>query len=111
FAARREVCRVWATDLQSDFNTLLNSIQMGLRGVSDPEAVGHYSNLSDERKEYTRKIRTLVRGMNVLTKRLCLLNPFRYGMFAWQLFSHKLCRWMVPFAMITAFLSNLALIY
>lgn len=30
FAARREVCREWAVDLQSDFNTLINSIKIGL---------------------------------------------------------------------------------
>src|SRR5262245_29543986 len=36
FAARRDVCRNWASDLQSDFNTLLNSVRDGLRGVSDP---------------------------------------------------------------------------
>ena len=25
-----------------------------------------------------------------------LLNPLRYGVFAWMLFSHKVCRWLVP---------------
>ncbi|MGQ0665548.1 MAG: glycosyltransferase family 2 protein [Nitrospiraceae bacterium] len=110
FAARREVCRVWNEDLQSDFNTLLNSVDMGLRGVSDPDSIGYYRNVSDEREEYGRKLRTLVRGMNVLGRRLPLLNPFKYGMFSWQLFSHKVCRWMVPFAMISAVLSNAALI-
>ena len=38
-----------------------------------------------------------------------MLNPFRYGMFAWQLFSHKLCRWLVPFAMIGVLASNIIL--
>ena len=35
-----------------------------------------------------------------------LLNPLRYHLFAWQLFSHKLCRWLVPFAMIAALVAN-----
>jgi hypothetical protein len=26
------------------------------------------------------------------------MNPFRHGAFAWMLFSHKLCRWLVPVA-------------
>ena len=39
-----------------------------------------------------------------------MLNPFRYGLFSWQLLSHKLCRWLVPFAMVAAFSSNAALI-
>lgn len=106
FAARRDVCQNWAPDLQSDFNTLLNSIRGGLRGVSDPESVGYYKNLADERKEYERKVRTVVRGISVFMRSLALLNPLKYHLFAWQLLSHKLCRWMVPFALIIAFITN-----
>ena len=110
FAARRAVCSPWADDLQSDFNTLLNSMKAGLRGVSDPDSVGYYKNLSDEKKEYQRKVRTVLRGIAVLMRSLPMLNPFRYGIFAWQLFSHKLCRWLVPFAMIGAGISNILLV-
>lgn len=106
FAARRQVCSPWADDLQSDFNTLLNSMKHGLRGVSDPESIGYYKNLSDESKEYQRKVRTVLRGIAVLMRSLPMLNPLKYGLFAWQLFSHKLCRWLVPFAMILLFFSN-----
>jgi cellulose synthase/poly-beta-1,6-N-acetylglucosamine synthase-like glycosyltransferase len=109
FAARRSVCRNWAPDLQSDFNTLLNSVRSGLRGVADPESVGIYKNLSDQKKEYERKVRTIVRGISVFMRSLSLLNPFRYHLFAWQLFSHKLCRWLVPFAMIAALAANAVL--
>jgi hypothetical protein len=38
------------------------------------------------------------------------LNPLRYPMFAWQLASHKVCRWLVPFAMVTAAISNALLV-
>ena len=109
FAARRTVCSPWADDLQSDFNTLLNSMKAGLRGVSDPASVGYYKNLTDEKKEYQRKVRTVLRGIAVLMRSLPMLNPFRYGIFAWQLCSHKLCRWLVPFAMIGALVSNIVL--
>ena len=109
FAARRSVCRSWAPDLQSDFNTLLNSVRSGLRGVADHESVGFYKNLSDQKKEYERKVRTIVRGISVFMRSLSLLNPFRYHLFAWQLFSHKLCRWLVPFAMIAALVANAVL--
>ncbi len=109
FAARRTVCSPWADDLQSDFNTLLNSMKTGLRGVSDSNSIGYYKNLSDERKEYQRKVRTVLRGIAVLMRSWPMLNPFRYGIFAWQLFSHKLCRWLVPFAMIAMLASNFVL--
>jgi glycosyltransferase involved in cell wall biosynthesis len=111
FAARKEVCRNWAVDLQSDFNTVLNSVKLGLRGVSDPESIGYYKNIADERKEYDRKVRTVLRGISVFMKSLPLLNPLKYRLFSWQLFSHKLCRWLVPFAMIILFISNWILVF
>jgi hypothetical protein len=107
FAARREVCiGAWADDLQSDFNTVLNSVRMGLRGVADPDSIGYYKNIADERKEYDRKVRTVLRGISVFMRSLALVNPLRHAVFAWQLLSHKLCRWLVPFGMMTAFVSN-----
>ncbi len=109
FAARKEVCQPWATDLQSDFHTLLNAIKRGLRGVSDPDSIGYYKNIVHEKKEFERKVRTVVRGLSVFMRNLSLLNPFRYGLFSWQLFSHKLCRWIVPFFLLLAFTSNLFL--
>jgi cellulose synthase/poly-beta-1,6-N-acetylglucosamine synthase-like glycosyltransferase len=109
FAARRTVCSPWAEDLQSDFNTLLNSMRRGLRGVSDPDSIGYYKNLMDETKEYQRKVRTVLRGIAVLMRSLPMLNPIKHGLFAWQLFSHKLCRWLVPFALIAILVSNVFL--
>ena len=110
FAARKEVCRDWATDLQSDFNTVINSVKAGLRAVLDHETVGYYANIMDEKNEFARKVRTVLRGISVLMKNLELLNFFRYGLFSWQLFSHKLCRWLVPFALAGGLFSNLILI-
>lgn len=110
FAARRTVCRSWATDLQSDFNTLLNAVKMGLRGVSDPASIGYYRNILNETDEFNRKVRTVLRGITVLMKNLETLNPFRFGLFAWQVFSHKLCRWLVPMWIVIAFVTNLFLV-
>jgi glycosyltransferase involved in cell wall biosynthesis len=107
FAARSEVCKgKWSDDLQSDFNTLLNSMRMGLRGIADPESVGYYEDIAEERKEYDRKVRTILRGISVFMSSLSMVNPMRHPVFAWQVLSHKLCRWLVPFSLITAFISN-----
>ncbi len=110
FAARREVCHNWAPDLQSDFNTLLNSVKSGFKGISDPNCIGYYEDIADERKEFNRKVRTILRGITVLMRNRQLLNPRRQGMFAWQLLSHKICRWFVPFLLISAFFSNLMIL-
>jgi len=106
FAARREVCRKWTADRQSDFSTLLNAVDLGFRGVLDPDSVGYYRNIVDDRRESQRKIRTVVRGIAVVASHVRMLNPFRYGLFAWQLASHKVCRWSVPFAMAGAAVGN-----
>lgn len=107
FAARSTVCKqVWSENLQSDFNTVLNSMRAGLRGVADENSPGYYKNIADERKEFDRKVRTVLRGISVFMESLGLVNPIQYPLFAWQLVSHKLCRWLVPFAMLTVLITN-----
>jgi hypothetical protein len=38
----------------------------------------------------------MARGLDTLWYKKRLLNPLRYGGFAFKLFSHKLCRWLLP---------------
>ena len=109
FAARREVCDEWPVNRQSDFSTLLRTVRRGQRGVLDVRCAGYYRDITDPSNEFSRKVRTVVRGIAVLTANASMLNPWRYGLFAWQLASHKLFRWLVPFAMIAALVSNAAL--
>ena len=95
FAARKEVCEDFSGEMQSDFRTVLNSMKMGLRGISDPLAVGIYQDTADPKREWDRKVRTVLRGITVFFSHLHLLNVFRYGLFSYQLFCHKLLRWLV----------------
>ena len=109
FAARREVCRDFSGEVQSDFRTLLSSMKLGLRGVCDPRAIGSYLNIADEKREFARKVRTVLRGLTVFFKHIEFLNGFRYGLFSYQYFCHKLLRWLVPFFLVGALLANAAL--
>lgn len=109
FAARKEVCRDFSPVMQSDFRTVLNSVGMGLRAISDPEVVGIYDDIKSEGREFDRKVRTVVRGLTVFFNHLEFLNVFRYGLFSYQYFCHKLLRWLVPFLLILAVFANLAL--
>jgi len=97
FAGRREVCEGWAEDLPSDFNTVFLARKKGLRAISDDAVVGYYRDIQKNQSEYKRKVRTLIRGMDTFMRTLELLNVFKYGAFSWQLISHKLMRWLVPF--------------
>ncbi len=109
FAARKEVCRDFSGDVQSDFRTLLSSIKLGLRGVSDPNAIGYYLNIADEKCEFSRKVRTVLRGLTVFFRHPEFLNFFKYGLFSYQFFCHKLLRWLVPFFLLLVLVCNVFL--
>ncbi len=104
FAARKEVCQVWDIHSPSDFNTALNTARLGLRAVTAPDVLGFYQDLKDPQKEYQRKVRTVIRGMTALSRHKEVLNPQRFGLFAFQVFSHKLMRWLVPWCLIGLFI-------
>ena len=106
FAARRVVCRDFSGEMQSDFRTVLNSVRMGLRAINDPGALGYYKDVSDSKREFDRKVRTVVRGLTVFLRNLEFLNILEYGFFSYQYFCHKLLRWLVPIFLISAFVSN-----
>lgn len=109
FAARQEVCRDFSGEMQSDFRTVLNSVKSGLRGVIDFKAVGYYEDIADEKREFNRKVRTVLRGLTVFFRNPEFLNFFRYGLFSYMYCCHKLLRWMVPLFLVTALAANLVL--
>ena len=96
FAARRAACADWDIASPSDFNTALNCARLGLVAVSSPRVVGVYSDIKDPQQEFARKVRTVIRGMTALARHPEALNPLRMGLFAFQVWSHKIMRWGVP---------------
>lgn len=106
FAVRRSLCDRWHPDQSSDFFLALHAVARGLRAIIDPECTARVGVVQSERAELARKIRTIVHGLVVFFTHLRLLNPFQHGLFAWQLASHKLFRWLLPFAVIAVLVSN-----
>lgn len=100
FAARRAVCMMWAENLPSDFNTVMNCVRLGYRAVSDDAVIGYYRDIKSGQSEFQRKVRTLVRGITAFFANAELLDVRRFGFFSFQLFSHKLMRWLAPVFMI-----------
>ena len=109
FAARRQVCTKWHPRQSSDFFIALHSVTAGLRAIVDPESHGWYSLRTGDRDEFSRKVRTVVHGLDVFFTHLEVLNPFRYGLFPVNLISHKFVRWVVPFALLGLLVSNIFL--
>ena len=100
FAARREVCADWDIYSPSDFNTALNCAKQGLVAVTSAEVVGIYQDVKDSGLEFRRKVRTVIRGLTAIVRHPEVLNPFRMGLFAFQVWSHKIMRWAVPWFML-----------
>ncbi len=85
--------------LSRDFSSALWAKLNGVRAVSVNDAICYVPRAASMRIEYRRKIRTMSRGIQTLFFHGALLNPARSGLFAWLLWSHKLIRWLVPWAL------------
>lgn len=95
YATREELHRVTLPNhLSRDFAAALVAREHGFRTVSVDEAVCYVPRTESLRREYRRKVRTMSRGMETLMHKAHLLNPFRYGSFAFMLWSHKVARWL-----------------
>ena len=109
FAVQKSICDEWRTDVPSDFTVALTCARRGLKAVSDPGVLGIYPDLKEPADEYARKRRTVLRGMAGLAAAREVLNPFKFGLFAFQAWSHKLMRWAVPWFLLLLFVISLAL--
>lgn len=109
FAAHRRVCAAWDIQSPSDFNTAFNCAQLGLVAISDPAVLGFYQDVKDPALEYRRKLRTVLRGMTAITRHPEVLTP-AFGAFAFQVWSHKIMRWLVPWLLLASFALNVALL-
>lgn len=113
YAIRRGLHEVVvAPELSRDFASALTAREHGFRAVSVDAAVCLVPRTASLQREFRRKIRTMARGLGTLWSRRKMLDPFRYGLFAWMLWSHKLVRWLVflaaPLALVSLVLLSLA---
>jgi cellulose synthase/poly-beta-1,6-N-acetylglucosamine synthase-like glycosyltransferase len=105
FAVRRELCTPWPTDLASDFRVALETVRRGYRAVSEPTARASFRIATDPAVEWRRKVRTVRRGIAVLSAHRSLLHP-RHGRAAFSIWGHKVARFTVPFALIALLLGS-----
>ncbi len=95
YAIRRSIHeRPLPGDLSWDFASVLVAREQGYRSVSVPTALCIVPRTAQLRTEMKRKVRTMARGLKTLFYCRALMNPVRYGWFAFMLVSHKLLRWL-----------------
>jgi glycosyltransferase involved in cell wall biosynthesis len=109
YAVRPELHRLpIPEELSRDFAAALNARLHGFSAVSVHDAVCFVPRGTGLQQEYRRKVRTMARGLRTLRKFRILLDPRRHGSFAWKLWSHKLVRWLLPWASV-AMIAGVAL--
>jgi cellulose synthase/poly-beta-1,6-N-acetylglucosamine synthase-like glycosyltransferase len=101
FAIRRELYTPLAPESINDLVVPLQIVAKGYRAVFEPMAIGIEPSAGDFRKEFRRKRRIVNRSWRGVMAVSEVLNPARVGLFAWQVWSHKVLRWLVlPFVIV-----------
>jgi cellulose synthase/poly-beta-1,6-N-acetylglucosamine synthase-like glycosyltransferase len=109
YAVRRSAYRPIHPYLISDFVIAMRMREQGLRTILAPDAVCFEATLDRGHEELAMRTRVAARSLNALVAERRFLNPARYGLFAWQLWSHKVLRYATPLLWLIAIGANLAL--
>src|SRR5206468_219631 len=110
YAIRRELFQELPEEtLLDDVLTPLRITLSGRRTIFEPEAKAYDAVACCPLAEYGRKVRTLAGNYQLVSQLPQSLYPWRNPVFL-QFVSHKLGRLLVPWALITLFITNLFLL-
>lgn len=110
YAIRRRLYpQVPADMLVDDMFIPLAIVQKGYRAVFEPAAQAFDEPSQEAKQELTRKIRTLAGNFQIFKSFPGLFNP-AVSPVAWQIFSHKFLRLMIPYFLMLILAANLALL-
>jgi hypothetical protein len=88
--------------LSPDLAEALTAREHGYRAVYAPDAACIVARDRSPREDYVNTMHAVKREVVTVFNKRHLLNPRRYGAFAWILLGHKLGRWLSPWALLGA---------
>jgi cellulose synthase/poly-beta-1,6-N-acetylglucosamine synthase-like glycosyltransferase len=109
YAVRKRAYRDIHPTLISDFVIAMKMREQGLRTVLALDATCFETTLVRGSHELAMRVRVAIRSLDALMRERRFLNPFRYGCFAWQLWSHKVARYASPVLWLGALATNVVL--
>ena len=110
YAVRRSAYLPLYPEAHGDFIIATKMVQQRLRTVFEPEAICTEETNRRAGNELSMRVRVITQTFNDLWRHRAMLNPFRSGFFAVQLFSHKVMRYLVPFFLVLTFATSVALV-
>jgi cellulose synthase/poly-beta-1,6-N-acetylglucosamine synthase-like glycosyltransferase len=96
YSVRKSVYTDLPPDIISDLVQPLWVIQKGYKVMFEDRALAYEETTESLPEEFSMRVRVITRGMRGLLSVPNLLIPWKYPWIAFQLFSHKILRWMVP---------------
>ena len=105
-AIRRSLYSPLAADDISDFVLPLRIVVAGYRGRFEPRAICYEEAAPSLGGEFRRKVRIVNRSLRAVFRVPHSLNPFKVGVFSFQLFCHKFIRWFAAYLMLGALISS-----
>lgn len=100
YAIRRELLSPIPAAVADDLVNSLRVVVQGKRLVFEPQATVMETVSESAKAEIGRRVRSTERGWRGLMLYSTLLNPFKFGFYSVQLFSHKVLRRINPFLLI-----------
>lgn len=109
YAVRRHLCAPVPPGVSDDFIMSVRAVAQGYRLAFAPGAQAHEEVTERAADEMARRIRSTEMGWRGLMSVKGLMNPFRTGLYGWQLFSHKFLRRMMPLFLLLMLIGSLVL--
>jgi cellulose synthase/poly-beta-1,6-N-acetylglucosamine synthase-like glycosyltransferase len=110
YSVRKAAYTDLADDVISDLVQPLQAIRKGYRVVFEDRALAYEETTQSTAEEFAMRVRVVTRAMRGLLSVSDLLMPWKFFWPAFQLWSHKVLRWMVPLFLIALFAATLPLL-
>lgn len=110
YSVRKEAYTELPADIISDLVQPLQAIGKGYRVLFEDRALAYEETTQSTGEEFSMRVRVVTRAMRGLLSVSDLLKPWKFAWPAFQLWSHKIMRWMVPLFLIVLLIANVILI-
>lgn len=111
YAVRRSCHQKLANDMIDDFVIATEIRLQGLRTVYEPEAISMEDTNKQGKDEFRMRVRVIQQTFSALHRYSEVLSLTKHGLYAFQMISHKVMRYLVPALLLLILLANALLLH